>query len=135
MSGDYYEDSSGTELLTLFLNLTKQGRVDCALVVLEELIKADRSDVLSCVIHKDFIRKVDPKSAIKFLEIMPIEFIDCRTFNMVASRCVQEKDIEKTIQTVDLMKRRGLRLDLPIYTNLISGEKLNYLVLLDFDID
>eukprot|EP00210_Caulerpa_lentillifera_P001772 g1702.t1 len=39
---------------------------------------------------------------------------------MVASRCVQAKDLDRMLETVDLMKQRGFPMDLHIYTNMIS---------------
>lgn len=75
--------------------------------------------------QKEFLRSASKqknvKVALEFVELLPKEFVDCRTYNMLATVCVDVNDLENALVAADRMQKRGFALDLPMYTNLISG--------------
>lgn len=77
------------------------------------------------VFHKDFLQKAsrqrDVQMAMDFVEVLPTEVVDRRTYNMLASVCVHASDLENALLTAERMQQRGFQLDLPMYTNLITG--------------
>ena len=79
----------------------------------------------SRVMHKEFLnlasKQKEVESAIAFVEMLPNEFVDRRTYNMLTSACVRARDVDNALLAAKLMQKRGFELDLPMYTNLILG--------------
>jgi len=121
----YFEDAPSDELLGMFRSLTVDGRLDAALEVLRRLVQADRHDVLGRVRHKDFLRRAADSKAVKqafrFIQVLPREYVDARTYNMLVSVCVRAADIAAALKAADMLRSTGLKLDVLLYTNLIKA--------------
>ena len=118
------ERDTPVDLQQLFSALSEHGYVSEALGLLRDLVAHGRRDVLSMLRHKPFLtaacdkRMVD--EALAFLDIMPPEFVDNRTYNMVLSVCVAGKSLQGGFRVMGQLRERGIRPDLILYTNMLT---------------
>eukprot|EP00803_Ostreobium_quekettii_P011523 evm.model.scf_535.6 EVM.evm.TU.scf_535.6 scf_535:44271-50781(-) len=121
----YFEGAPSDALMGMFSSLMVEDRLDAALEVLRRLVQANRLDVLGRVRHKDFLRRAADRKAVKlafrFLQVLPREFVDARTYNMLVTVCVRASNLAAALKAADMMKSTGLKLDVYLYTNLIKA--------------
>jgi pentatricopeptide repeat protein len=55
-----------------------------------------------------------------FLDLLPSELADSRTFNMVVSVCAGAWSIHGAFKVLGQLRERGLKPDLKFYTNMIT---------------
>ena len=70
---------------------------------------------------KQALQKKAVKQAMEYVQLLPDEAVDCRTYTMLASVCVHACDVKNALLAAEHMQQRGLKMDLPMYTNLIRG--------------
>ena len=58
-------------------------------------------------------------------QVLPRQYTDARTYNMLISVCVKAKDLTEALHAADMMRSTGKRLDTILYTNLIGGQLLH----------
>lgn len=113
-----------SELAELFAALSEHGYVKEALRLLQDLAAGGRRDVLPMLRHKPFLRAAEHQGAVEaalsFLDLMPPDLVDNRTFNMVVSVCVGSKSLHGAFKVLGQMRERGLKPDLILYTNMIT---------------
>jgi hypothetical protein len=61
------------------------------------------------------------KQAFKFLEILPREFTNLQTYNMVVTVCIHARDMAAALQAADILRSTGRKPDAVLYNNLIKG--------------
>jgi len=117
--------SKDLELLRCFSGLAYGGQLAKALAVIETCKHAERTEVLLRVQHNHFLRnaerKKDVKAALRFLDLLPGDCIDARTFNMAAKVCAAAGDAKSAIQVADLYRQTGNKVDVMLYTSVITA--------------
>jgi len=68
------------------------------------------------------------KQAFRFLEILPHEFTNLQTYNMVVTVCIRARDMAAAMQAADILRSTGRKPDAVLYNNLIKGESLRMLL-------
>jgi pentatricopeptide repeat protein len=113
------------ELAQLQANLARQGQFTASLLLLEEAVAADRSDVLEKLSHKVFMRAAgtarNTRAALRFLQLLPPDFADARTYNMAIKACSTARDLHGALKVMDLMAIRQVPCDFIHFTTLING--------------
>ena len=61
------------------------------------------------------------------MQVLPRQYTDARTYNMLISVCVRAKDLTQALHAADMLESTGRKLDTILYTNLIGGVLLNLL--------
>eukprot|EP00887_Chlorella_sp_A99_P002066 scaffold18.g2066.t1 len=104
----------------------KEYRLDDALYVIKECIRAQRGDVLRMLQHKWFLRPAAARKAVKhafrFVQLLPRQYTDARTYNMVLTVCAEAGDLRNAFHCADMLQAAGFKMDTILYTNLIKGE-------------
>lgn len=74
--------------------------------------------------HSEFLRAAarhrSVRHALRFVQLLPRQFVDARTYNMVVSVCAETGDVRNALRCADMLKVAGLRPDTILYTNLIK---------------
>ena len=60
------------------------------------------------------------------MQVLPRQYTDARTYNMLISVCVRAKDLTQALHAADMLESTGRKLDTILYTNLIGGELLDH---------
>ena len=55
------------------------------------------------------------------MQVLPRQYTDARTYNMLISVCVRAKDLTQALHAADMLESTGRKLDTILYTNLIGG--------------
>jgi pentatricopeptide repeat protein len=120
---DSLSDTS-QDLETLFSSLSEHGYVTEALKLLEGLLARNRKDVIAMLRHKPFLtaarNKKMVKEALNFSDVLPHEYADKRTFNMVISVCIAAKSLCGGSEVMRQLRERNISPDLILYTNMIT---------------
>lgn len=82
-------------------------------------------DPYSCRLkHSDFLRaateQASVRHALRFVQLLPRQFVDARTYNMLVSVCAKTGDVRNALRAADMLRSAGLKLDTILYTNLIK---------------
>ncbi|GMH32599.1 hypothetical protein BSKO_00433 [Bryopsis sp. KO-2023] len=108
-----------------YASLCKTRHLDAALELVEIAYEANRQDVLSRLMQKYFLRLAGNKRAVKqawkFVELLPVQAKDTRTYNMLISVCVKSHDLDAALKVKDMIGESGMELDVKLFTNLISA--------------
>lgn len=84
--------------------------------------------VLCRVQHKIFLRAAADHRAVdhamRFVQLLPNQLTDARTYNMLVSVCIAARDLPGALKAGELLKRTGRKLDTYMYTSLITGESI-----------
>ncbi|KAL4443545.1 hypothetical protein ABPG75_011282 [Micractinium tetrahymenae] len=99
--------------------------LDEALHLIKECIRAGRSDVLSKLRHYRFLRPAASqravKQALRFVQLLPRQYVDARTYNMLLRVCARACDLRNALHVADMLQAAGLKMDSHLYTTLISA--------------
>lgn len=119
-----FENASAQDILREYSILCKKGLLEQALVILKESIRAGRKDVLKQLKHFKFLRPAAKmcavRQALRFVQLLPREYVDTRTYNMLLSVCAEAKDVKNAIRAADMLRGTGRKLDTILYTNLLK---------------
>jgi pentatricopeptide repeat protein len=66
-------------------------------------------------------RRKAVKPALRFVQLLPRQYADARTYNMLLRVCAQAGDLRNAMHVADMLQAAGLRMDAILYTTLISG--------------
>ena len=56
------------------------------------------------------------------VQVLPRQYTDASTYNMLISVCVRAKDLTQALHAADMFRSTGRKLDTILYTNLIGGQ-------------
>lgn len=73
------------------------------------------------------------KSAFEFVKMLPDGVVDVRTYNLLISVCAKARDHMSALLVKEMMTKNGHQLDTVLYTNLISGLRMDLLAHLSID--
>jgi len=111
-------------LQELYSALCSEQRLDDALHVIKQSIRAGRDDALRMFKHYEFLRCAARKKSVhhgmRFVQLLPRKYVDARTYNMLVSVCAEAGDVKAALRSADMLKASGLKLDTILYTNLIK---------------
>jgi pentatricopeptide repeat protein len=111
-------------LQDMYSSLCAEGRLDDALFVIKQSIRAGRDDALRMFKHYEFLRCAARKKSVhygmRFVQLFPRKHVDARTYNMLVSVCAEAGDVKAALRSADMLKASGLKLDTILYTNLIK---------------
>ncbi len=62
------------------------------------------------------------KQALRFVQLLPRQYVDARTYNMLLRVCARAGDLRNALHVADMLQAAGLKMDSHLYTTLISGE-------------
>jgi pentatricopeptide repeat protein len=117
------------DLAQLQANLARQGQFTASLLLVEEAAAAERSDVLEKVSHKVFLRAAgaarNTRAVLRFLQLLPPDFADARTYNMAIKACSTARDLHGALKVIDIMVIRQVPCDVMHFTTLINGALVN----------
>jgi pentatricopeptide repeat protein len=65
----------------------------------------------------------------RFVQLLPKQYADVRTYNMLVSVCAAAGDLRSGLQAADMLRASGAKPDCVMYTNLIKGERVVLLFL------
>lgn len=54
--------------------------------------------------------------------MLPRQYTEASTYNMLISVCVKAKDLTQALHAADMFRSTGRKLDTILYTNLIGGQ-------------
>jgi pentatricopeptide repeat protein len=113
------------DLAQLQADLARKGQFTASLLLIEEAAAASRSDVLEKVSHKIFLQAAgaarNTRAVLRFLQLLPAEFADARTYNMAIKACSTARDLHGALKVIDLMAIRQVPCDFIHFTTLITG--------------
>jgi pentatricopeptide repeat protein len=119
-----YAHESPKVLQELYSALCSEGRLDDALHIIKQSIRAGRDDALRMFKHYEFLRCAARKKSVhhgmRFVQLLPRKYVDARTYNMLVSVCAEAGDVKAALRSADMLKASGLKLDTILYTNLIK---------------
>lgn len=108
----------------IYSSLCADEKLDDALFVIKQSIRAGRDDALRRFKHYEFLRCAARKKAVhygmRFVQLFPRKHVDARTYNMLVSVCAEAGDVKAALRSADMLKAAGLKLDTILYTNLIK---------------
>lgn len=108
----------------IYSSLCAESRLDDALFVLKQSIRAEREDALRMLKHFEFLRCAAKMKSVfhgmRFVQLFPRKFVDARTYNMLVSVCAETGDVKQAMRCADMLKMSGLKMDTILYTNLIK---------------
>ena len=61
--------------------------------------------------------------------MLPRQYMDARSYNMLVSVCVAAKDLVAAMHAADMLKSTGRKPDTILYTNLITGGKVVWIAI------
>lgn len=77
------------------------------------------------LLHRHFLkaarRKRDVDAALRFVQLLPRENTDARTYNMLISVCAAARDAAAALRVADMWRSTGRQVDTMLYTNIIVG--------------
>ena len=81
--------------------------------------------VVRRLLHRHFLkaarRKRDVGAALRFVQLLPRENSDARTYNMLVSVCAAARDAAAALRVADMWRSTGRKVDTMLYTNIIVG--------------
>jgi len=111
------------ELLQEYRSACAMGDLVTALQAVEEAREAGALQILSAMKQKDFLRVAGRRGmvaeAFRFVQLLPLDITDSRTYNMLMSVCAENADLPNALKAASVMQAAGLKLDVKHYTNLI----------------
>ncbi|KAI8105889.1 hypothetical protein M9434_000468 [Picochlorum sp. BPE23] len=117
-------NASAKMLQDVYSALCYEERLDDALFVIKQSIRAGRDDALQMFKHYEFLRCAARKRSVhhgmRFIQLFPRKHVDARTYNMLISVCAEAGDVRAALRSADMLKAAGLKLDTILYTNLIK---------------
>lgn len=109
---------------SLFANLARAGKLRAALQLLEAAVAADCAELVVRCSHRHFLRAAaatkSGRMVLRFLQVLPPEAADGRTYNLALHACVDAADLETATSIVSLMNVRSVPLDVIHRTTLIA---------------
>jgi pentatricopeptide repeat protein len=63
------------------------------------------------------------KQAMRFVQLLPRQYTDARTYNMLLRVCAEAGDLRNAMHVADMLQAAGLRMDPILYTTLISSAR------------
>ncbi|WIA13975.1 hypothetical protein OEZ85_002539 [Tetradesmus obliquus] len=100
------------------------GQFTASLLLIEEAAAAGRADVLEKVSHKIFLQAAgaarNTRAVLRFLQLLPAECADARTYNMAIKACSTAKDLHGALKVMDMMAIRQVPCDFIHFTTLIT---------------
>lgn len=109
----------------LFADLGRGGSLSAALQLLEAVAAAGRSDILARIAHKHFLRPAADagavREALRYVTVMPPQYMDARCWNMVLSVCAAAGDLAAANTVLDAMRSQGHVIDFIHQSTLIMG--------------
>lgn len=122
-----YTTAETYAIMVTYEDLCDQSNLDEALHLIKECIRAGRSDVLATLRHYRFLRPAASmravKQALRFVQLLPRQYVDARTYNMLLRVCARAGDLRNALHVTDMLQAAGLKMDNILYTTLISGEE------------
>ncbi|KAG7672854.1 hypothetical protein Ndes2526B_g08327 [Nannochloris sp. 'desiccata'] len=119
-----YRDAPAVTVDRLYSRLCDSGKLDDALFVVKECIRAGRGDVLKMFKHYKFLRPAQRqrsvRRAMRFVQLIPRQFVDPRTYNMLLSVCAEAGDVKSAVRVADMLRAAGHKMDTILYTNIIK---------------
>ncbi len=119
-----FVDADAKLLEGVYSSLCAEARLDDALFVLKQSIRAGREDALRMFKHFEFLRCAAKMKSVfhgmRFVQLFPRKFVDARTYNMLVSVCAETGDVKQAMRCADMLKMSGLKMDTILYTNLIK---------------
>jgi pentatricopeptide repeat protein len=119
-----FVDADAKLLEGVYSSLCAEARLDDALFVLKQSIRAGREDALRMFKHFEFLRCAAKMKSVfhgmRFVQLFPRKFVDARTYNMLVSVCTETGDVKQAMRCADMLKMSGLKMDTILYTNLIK---------------
>jgi pentatricopeptide repeat protein len=119
-----YTTAALEDLIHAYSNLCAAAKLDDALSLIRGCIKASRADVLGKLLHNRFLRPAATQKAVfqamRFVQLLPRQYVDARTYNMVLTVCANAGDLRSALQVADMLQAAGLKQDAIIYTNLLK---------------
>ena len=119
-----FVDADAKLLEEVYSALCAESRLDDALFVLKQSIRAGREDALRMFKHYEFLRCAAKMQSVnhgmRFVQLFPRKFVDSRTYNMLVSVCAETGDVKQALRCADMLKASGLKIDTILYTNLIK---------------
>ncbi|KAL4533067.1 hypothetical protein Ndes2526A_g08520 [Nannochloris sp. 'desiccata'] len=119
-----YRDAPAVTVDRLYSRLCDNGKLDDALFVVKECIRAGRGDVLKMFKHYKFLRPAQRqrsvRRAMRFVQLIPRQFVDPRTYNMLLSVCAEAGDVKSAVRVADMLRAAGHKMDTILYTNIIK---------------
>lgn len=119
-----YAGAALGDLIDAYSNLCAAAKLDDALSLIRGCIKASRTDVLGKLLHNRFLRPAATEKAVfqamRFVQLLPRQYVDARTYNMVLTVCANAGDLRSAMQVADMLQAAGLKQDAIIYTNLLK---------------
>ena len=119
-----YAEASAATINKLYSRFCDAGRLDDALTVLKECIRAQRQDAVRMLKHYKFLRVAQRqrsvRRAMRFVQLLPRQFVDPRTYNMVISVCAESGDVKSALRVADMLRAAGHKMDAILYTNIIK---------------
>ncbi|KAI3428088.1 hypothetical protein D9Q98_006471 [Chlorella vulgaris] len=120
-----YKEVPASEVVAVYEALCDGRDLDEALTVIKGCIRASRTDVLAMLKHYRFLRPAASRNAVKqalrFVQLLPRQYVDARTYNMLLRVCAQAGDLRNAMHVSDMLQAAGLKLDGILYTTLISA--------------
>ena len=108
----------------VYSSLCAEARLDDALFVLKQSIRAGREDALRMFKHFEFLRCAAKMKSVfhgmRFVQLFPRKYVDARTYNMLVSVCTETGDVKQAMRCADMLKMSGIKMDTILYTNLIK---------------
>uniref|UniRef100_A0A383VR28 PROP1-like PPR domain-containing protein n=1 Tax=Tetradesmus obliquus TaxID=3088 RepID=A0A383VR28_TETOB len=112
------------KLAQLQAHLARAGQFTASLLLIEEAAAAGRADVLEKVSHKIFLQAAgaarNMRAVLRFLQLLPAECADARTYNMAIKACSTAKDLHGALKVMDMMAIRQVPCDFIHFTTLIT---------------
>ena len=119
-----FVDADAKLLNEVYSALCAESRLDDALFVLKQSIRAGREDVLQMLKHYEFLRSAAKMKSVfhgmRFVQLFPRKYVDSRTYNMLVSVCAETGDVKQAMRCADMLKMSGLKMDTILYTNMIK---------------
>ncbi len=74
--------------------------------------------------HYKFLRPAQRqrsvRRAMRFVQLIPRQYVDPRTYNMLLSVCAEAGDVRSAVRVADMLRGAGHKMDTILYTNIIK---------------
>ena len=74
--------------------------------------------------HYKFLRPAQRqrsvRRAMRFVQLIPRQYVDKRTYNMLLSVCAEAGDVKSAVRVADMLRAAGHKMDTILYTNIIK---------------
>lgn len=117
--------SDAISLLESFSDLAEKGKLKQALSVVAAFRAAQRRDVLPRLLQRHFLKSAnkrrDVDAALQFVQLLPQNVVDVRTYTMLIGVCVAARDAAAALSVADSWREMGRKLDTKMYTSVITA--------------